>query len=386
MTHGFDILVHNPNNGARRGLLATAHGTVDTPAFMPVGTRGSIKGLTPEQVEQTGTQIILGNTYHLLLRPGVEVVERLGGLHALMGWNGPILTDSGGFQVFSLSQLTRIGDDGVEFASHIDGARVVLDAEIATKVQNRLGADIIMCFDECPPYPCESERLERAVERTIRWAKRCQEVHSNSRQKLFAIVQGGVDSDLRRRCAESLVTMDFPGYAIGGLSVGEGHDKMMQTVESTVDYLPKDRPRYLMGVGMPADIVAAVRAGIDMFDCVLPTRNGRNAYAFTTTGPLRLRNAAHGSDSGPLEEGCSCVACRRFSRGAIRHFFQVGEMLGPILLSLHNIAYYQRLMAEIRRRIEDASFTAWAEGQIRLWKSWTISDSNEPETQTPRHE
>lgn len=351
---------------------------------MPVGTRGSVKGLTPEQVEQTGTQIILGNTYHLLLRPGIEVVERLGGLHALMGWNGPILTDSGGFQVFSLSQLTRIGDDGVEFASHIDGAKVVLDAEIATRVQNRLGADIIMCFDECTPYPCEPDRVVRAVERTIRWAGRCQEVHANPRQKLFAIVQGGVDTGLRRSCAERLGAMDFPGYAIGGLSVGEGHDKMLRTVEDTVEFLPKDRPRYLMGVGMPADIVAAVRAGIDMFDCVLPTRNGRNAYAFTATGPLRLRNLVHGSDSGPVEEGCPCVACRRFSRGAIRHFFQVGEMLGPILLSLHNIAYYQRLMAEIRRRIEDGSFTAWAGEQIRQWSSRTTSEPDETEMNQPR--
>jgi queuine tRNA-ribosyltransferase len=386
MTHGFDIVARDAGSGARRGRLETAHGTVDTPVFMPVGTRGSIKGLTPEQVEQTGTQIILGNTYHLLLRPGVEVVEQLGGLHALMGWNGPILTDSGGFQVFSLSQLTRIGDDGVEFASHIDGARVTLDAEIATRVQNRLGADIIMCFDECTPYPCEPDRVARAVERTIRWAGRCREVHANPRQKLFAIVQGGVDAELRRSCAERLAAMDFPGYAIGGLSVGEGHDKMLRTVEDTVAFLPKDRPRYLMGVGMPADIVAAVRAGIDMFDCVLPTRNGRNAYAFTATGPLRLRNLVHGSDSGPVEEGCPCVACRRFGRGAIRHFFQVGEMLGPILLSLHNIEYYQRLMAEIRRRIDDGSFTAWADGQIRLWRSGPTSEPDEPETNQPRLE
>ena len=384
MTHGFDIVARDAGSPARRGRLETAHGTVDTPVFMPVGTRGSIKGLTPEQVEQTGTQIILGNTYHLLLRPGVDVVEQLGGLHALMGWRGPILTDSGGFQVFSLSQLTRIGDDGVEFASHIDGAKVVLDAEIATRVQNRLGADIIMCFDECTPYPCEPDRVARAVERTIRWAGRCQEVHANPRQKLFAIVQGGVDAELRRSCAERLAAMDFPGYAIGGLSVGEGHDKMLRTVEDTVAFLPKDRPRYLMGVGMPADIVAAVRAGIDMFDCVLPTRNGRNAYAFTAAGPLRLRNLVHGSDSGPVEEGCPCVACRRFGRGAIRHFFQVGEMLGPILLSLHNIAYYQRLMAEIRRRIEDGSFTAWADGQIRLWRSRPTSEPDDPETNQPR--
>jgi queuine tRNA-ribosyltransferase len=251
-------------------------------------------------------------------------------------------------------------------------------------VQNRLGADIIMCFDECTPYPCEPDRVARAVERTIRWAGRCREVHANPRQKLFAIVQGGVDAELRKHCAEQLAAMDFPGYAIGGLSVGEGHDKMLRTVEDTVAFLPKDRPRYLMGVGMPADIVAAVRAGIDMFDCVLPTRNGRNAYAFTATGPLRLRNLVHGSDSGPVEEGCPCVACRRFGRGAIRHFFQVGEMLGPILLSLHNIAYYQRLMAEIRRRIDDGSFTAWADGQIRQWKSGPTSEPEETETNQPR--
>ncbi len=376
MTSGFTIDAMDPHSRARRGRLITPHGEVDTPVFMPVGTRGSVKGLSPEQVEQTGTKIVLGNTYHLLLRPGIRVVENLGGLHALMGWKGPILTDSGGFQVFSLSSLTRIGEDGVEFASHIDGARMYLDADVATRVQNRLGADIIMCFDECTPYPCEPDRLRKAVERTIRWAARCKEVHANSRQMLFAIVQGGVDESLRRECAERLIAMDFPGYAIGGLSVGEGHDRMLRTVEDTAEKLPTDRPRYLMGVGMPSDILAAVRAGIDMFDCVLPTRNGRNAYAFTASGPIRLRNNAHVSDIGPVEEDCPCVACRRFSRGAIRHFFNVGEMLGPILLSLHNITFYQRLMSEIRRRIGDRSFAGWAEEQIRFWRSFESSESD----------
>jgi queuine tRNA-ribosyltransferase len=247
---------------------------------------------------------------------------------------------------------------------------------MATRVQNRLGADIIMCFDECTPYPCEPDRLHKAVDRTIRWAARCKEVHSNPQQLLFAIVQGGVDESLRSRCAAQLIAMDFPGYAIGGLSVGEGHDKMLRTVEGTAAQLPTDRPRYLMGVGMPSDILAAVRAGIDMFDCVLPTRNGRNAYAFTASGPIRLRNNAHVSDGGPVEEDCPCVACRRFSRGSIRHFFNVGEMLGPILLSLHNITFYQRLMNEIRRRIDDQSFAGWAEEQIRFWRAFESSESD----------
>lgn len=345
---------------ARCGCLITAHGTVQTPAFMPVGTRGCVKGITPEQLKATGAEIVLANTYHMLIRPGPEVVEALGDLHGLMSWSGPILTDSGGYQVFSLSTLNRIGEDGVEFASHIDGAKIYLDARTVIQAQNRLGADIIMCFDECTPWPCSPERLKKAVQRTIRWAQQCKEAHGNSRQMLFGIIQGGVDLELRSLCAAELVPMDFDGYAIGGLSVGEGHDFMIQTVGHTAKLLPAEKPRYLMGVGMPIDIVESVRAGIDMFDCVLPTRNGRNAYAFTDNGPIRLRNSRYLTDMEPLEPGCECYACRHFGKGTLRHFFNVGEMLGPILVSIHNLTYYQRLMRRIRTEIKNGTFNAWA--------------------------
>ncbi len=379
----FEILTADPHCAARRSVLATAHGLIQTPAFMPVGTAGAVKGITPEQLEATGARIILANTYHLLLRPGVETVEQLGGLHRLMAWERPILTDSGGYQVFSLSALTRIDDEGVEFASHVDGARIRLNAEIATEVQHRLGADIIMCFDECTPFPVERERLERAVARTIEWAGRCKTRHaafaqpgadrvadagspgpidlaSPASRQLFGIVQGGVDPELRRRCAQQIVDIGFDGYALGGLSVGEGHDQMVRTVQHTVPFLPADRPRYLMGVGMPADILAAVMAGVDMFDCVLPTRNGRNAFAFTHNGALRLRNSTHIDSAEPVELGCDCYGCRHFTRGAIRHFFNSGEMLGPILLSIHNLRFYQRLMLAIRTHLEAGDFAAWA--------------------------
>jgi queuine tRNA-ribosyltransferase len=357
----FEVIRTDSHSAARRGRLVTPHGIAETPAFMPVGTRGSVKGLLPAMVRQTGAQIILANTYHLLLRPGPDIVAALGDLHGLMGWEGPILTDSGGYQVFSLSTLNRIGDDGVEFASHIDGAKIYLDARIATETQNRLDADIIMCFDECTPWPCPQRHLEKAVERTIRWAEQCKAAHANGRQMLFGIVQGGVDKALRSRCAAALVLMDFDGYAIGGLSVGEGHDLMTATVRHTAALLPENKPRYLMGVGMPVDIVEAVRAGVDMFDCVLPTRNGRNAFAFTADGPMRMRNSAFSRDTEPIEAECPCPACRQFSRGAIRHFFNVGEMLGPILVTLHNLTYYQRLMGEIRTHIEQGTFNAWAD-------------------------
>jgi queuine tRNA-ribosyltransferase len=354
---------------ARTGLLDTAHGEIVTPVFMPVGTRGAVKGIMPDQLKDCGSTIILANTYHILLRPGADIVERLGGLHKLMAWDRPILTDSGGYQVFSLASLNRIGDDGVEFASHLDGAKIYLDAKVATKVQNQLGADIIMCFDECAPYPCEIGKLTKAVERTIRWAKICKESHARNDQLLFAIVQGGVDFELRKYCAEKLIEMDFPGYAIGGLSVGEGHEQMVRTVEFTAPLLPKDKPRYLMGVGMPQDIIAAVSAGVDMFDCVLPTRNGRNGYAFTFAGPMRLRNSCYTEDKGPVEDGCDCGCCKNFTRAAIRHFCVSGEMLGAILLSIHNIRFYQRLMMDIRNRINSGTFSPWADMEIQRYLS-----------------
>lgn len=361
----FRLIKTDPGCAARRGVLATAHGAVETPAFMPVGTAGTVKGLTPEQLAATGPDIILANTYHLMLRPGVDVVEDLGGLHRLMAWDRPILTDSGGYQVFSLSALTRIDDEGVEFASHVDGARVRLNAESATDIQSRLGADIIMCFDECPPLPAQPGQVESAVARTIAWARRCKQAHRRADQQLFGIVQGGIDPDLRAHCAEEMVGIGFDGYAIGGLSVGEGHDHMVRTVTHTAALLPADHPRYLMGVGLPVDIIAAVRAGVDMFDCVLPTRNGRNAFAFTKQGPLRLRNSIHTRSTEPIEAECDCYGCRHFTRGAIRHFFNCGEMLGPILLSLHNLRFYQRLMSDIRHHIEEGDFADWADEQLR---------------------
>jgi len=360
----FEVIKQDPNCLARCGRLSTPHGIVKTPVFMPVGTRGSVKGLTPRQLKETGSQILLANTYHMLLRPGAEVVEAIGGLGKFMGWDGPVLTDSGGYQVFSLSTLRRIDDDGVEFTSHIDGERLYLDAKVATETQNRLGGDIIMCFDECPPFPSEPKHLEKAVRHTIRWAKQCKDAHGNSKQLLFGIVQGGIDSELRARCAVELVKLNFDGYAIGGLSVGEGHDNMVRTVEYTAKLLPQQKPRYLMGVGMPVDIIAAVGCGIDMFDCVLPTRNGRNAYAFTNTGPVRLRNSRHRDDNDPIEAGCNCYACKNFSRAAIRHYFNVAEMLGPILVSIHNITFYQRLMQQIRERIKDKTFTEWSKKRL----------------------
>ncbi len=353
----FKLINKDANTKARRGVLTTGHGQIQTPVFMPVGTAGAIKGTTPAMVEQTGAEIILANTYHMMIRPGVETVEKIGGLHKMMAWNKPILTDSGGYQVFSLNSLVKTDDDGVVFASHVDGTKYEMNAEIATDIQNRLGGDIIMCFDQCAPYPCEKSQLEQAMERSIRWAIRCKNAHANDKQLLFGIVQGGTDLEMRTHCTRELVKMDFPGYALGGLSVGEGHEKMIKTVAHTTIELPEDRPRYLMGVGTPLDIVQAVNHGIDMFDCVMPTRNGRNAYAFTEQGPVRLRNSCHSTDTEPIEQNCDCYCCRNFSRAALRHFFNVGEMLGPIMVSLHNTRFYQRLMVKIRDSIEKNEFS-----------------------------
>jgi queuine tRNA-ribosyltransferase len=363
----FEILSTDCRSEARRGLLTTTSGKVETPVFMPVGSAGAVKGITPQQLKEAGADMILANTYHLMLRPGVETVEKVGGLHKLMSWNGPILTDSGGYQIFSLSPLAKVDDDGVEFASHIDGAKIHLNAEITTEIQNRLGADIIMCLDQCTSFPCSDSQLKKAVERTIHWAKRAKGANNNPNQLLFGIVQGGINLSLREHCARELVKLDFDGYAIGGLGVGEGHKDMIRTAAHTMQALPVDKPRYLMGVGTPEDIIAAVRAGIDMFDCVLPTRNGRNAAAFTESdsGPLRLRNSTYISDPLPIEAGCDCYCCRNFSRAALRHFFNVGEMLGPILVSLHNIRFYQRLMTSIRGALKENRFSDWAEEQLK---------------------
>jgi len=358
----FRIDAADAATGARCGQLVTPHGVVSTPAFMPVGTAGTVKGLTPAQLRATGTEICLANTYHLALRPTAEVVASLGGLHRFMGWDAPILTDSGGYQVFSLAELNRVDDDGVKFQSHIDGAGVELSPERSIAIQNQLGADIIMAFDQCPPLPSPPEVIRQAVDRTILWAQRCRAAHRREDQALFGIVQGGLHRAERARCADALICLGFPGYAIGGLSVGEAHEEMIACLREVAPMLPEGKPRYLMGVGMPRDIVAAVMCGVDMFDCVLPTRNGRNAYAFLPDGPLKLRNAALRGSREPLDATCDCYTCRTFTRGYIRHLFIAGEMLGATLASIHNVRFYQRLVARIRDLIPQGKLaTIYAE-------------------------
>ncbi|MDX2198563.1 MAG: tRNA guanosine(34) transglycosylase Tgt [Phycisphaerae bacterium] len=350
---------------ARRGRIRTPHGFVDTPAFMPVGTRATVKGLTAAQLRDTGAQIVLANTYHLLLRPGPDEVQRLGGLQTLTNWRGPMLTDSGGFQVFSLNDLRKVDDDGATFQSHIDGAILRLTPESVMQIQQQLGADIIMAFDECPPLPAEGSVVERAVRRSIDWARRCREAHRIPQQALYGIVQGGLDVNLRRRCLSALTEIGFEGYALGGLSVGEPPPQMWAFLDEFAHEMPVDRPRYLMGVGTPRDLVEAVNAGIDQFDCVLPTRNGRKGYAFTSQGVIRLKNAVHRSDTGPLDPACDCETCRGYSRGYLRHLFIVEEALGPTLVSIHNLAFYQRLMREMRAAIAEQRFAAWRQAFLQ---------------------
>jgi queuine tRNA-ribosyltransferase len=347
----FQIESTDPLSSARTGTIGTPHGSFDTPAFMPVGTAGAIKGVTPDQLAATGTQIMLANTYHLRLRPGAEVVKQMGGLQKWSGWQRPMLTDSGGYQVFSLADLNEVTDEGVVFRSHIDGQIIRLDPDTAMDIQNKLGADIIMAFDQCPPIPAPREDVVQAVKRTVRWAHRCRVVHQGDSQWLFGIVQGGLHADLRRQCAEQIVEMGFDGHAIGGLSVGESHEEMIEILHGLTHHLPADRPRYLMGVGTPRDLLAAVLAGVDMFDCVLPTRNGRNSCAFTASGRLKMRNSCHTVSAEPLEPGCDCYACSHFTRAYIRHLFLAGEMLGPTLTSIHNLRFYQRFMQRLRELI-----------------------------------
>jgi queuine tRNA-ribosyltransferase len=348
----FELEAVDRDTGARAGRWHTPHGVVETPAFMPVGTRGSVKGLWPHQLRETGAQKILANTYHLALRPGAEVVRDLGGLHRFMNWDGPILTDSGGFQVFSLSDLRRMDERSVVFKSHIDGSLLELSPESAMRIQEDLGADCIMCLDECPPATAAEETIQAAVDLTTRWAARCRDAHQRSDQALFGIVQGGVLPGQRERSARGLLPLDFPGYAIGGLSVGESPAQMYETVQVTAPMLPEGKPRYLMGVGRPVDLIECVVRGIDLFDCVMPTRNARNATAFTSRGPVKLRNLVHQRDDGPLDPDCPCRTCTGFSRGYIRHLFMVEEMLGPMMLTLHNLTYYQTLMRELRTAIK----------------------------------
>jgi queuine tRNA-ribosyltransferase len=355
------------DGAARLGRLRTAHGVVETPVFMPVGTQATVKGLTPEQVRAAGATMILGNTYHLALRPGDELIAELGGLHSFMHWDGPILTDSGGYQVFSLAQTRKVTDHAATFRSHVDGALLELTPERAVRIQENLGSDVAMCLDECPPFGCAPEVLRQAVRRTLLWAERCRAAHRRADQALFAIVQGGTDLDLRRGCAEALVRMDFPGYALGGFSVGETPEQMAAALPPTAELLPAGKPRYLMGVGRPQDVLAGIAAGIDLFDCVLPTRNGRNASAFTADGPLRLRNACHRRDPAPLESGCPCYACRHFSRAYLHHLFLAREMLGPTLLSLHNVAFYCRLVAEARAAVGAGRFAEFRAVCLARW-------------------
>ena len=323
---------------------------------MPVGTQATIKGLTPDLVYESGGRMVLANTYHLALRPGEDVVGGLGGLHRFMAWDGPILTDSGGFQAFSLASRSKLTEKGVAFRSHLDGRLFELTPESAVAIQEALGADVAMCLDECPALPASKEAIASAVARTVRWAGRCRESHTRGDQSLFGIVQGGSHADLRAECAEALKALDFDGYAIGGVSVGESREDVRTALEATTPLLPEDRPRYLMGVGRPQDILDAVATGIDMFDCVLPTRNGRNATCLTAHGPVKLRNAAHKRDPRPIEEGCDCLACRKFSRGYLRHLFNAKEMLGPILASVHNLSYLHRLTGGIREAIRAGRF------------------------------
>ncbi len=344
------------DGSARLGRLETPHGVVETPVFMAVGTQATVKGLTPQQLEEAGVPILLGNTYHLALRPGDELIAELGGLHRFMAWDKPILTDSGGFQVYSLAASRRIDDHAAVFRSHIDGALLELTPERAIRIQENLGADIAMCLDECPPFDTPAEYHREAVRRTVLWAGRCRDAHRRPDQALFAIVQGGTNLDLRAECARALTALDFPGYALGGFSVGETAAQMVEALEPAAALLPADRPRYLMGVGRPEDILAAVARGIDMFDCVLPTRNGRNASAFTAGGQIRLRNACHKRDPAPLESGCPCYTCRHFSRAYLHHLFLADEMLGPTLLSLHNVAFYCRLLADVRQAIRERRY------------------------------
>ncbi len=350
---GLDYEVQATDGAARRGRLTTAHGVVNTPAFMTVGTAGTVKGLMTDQVKATGAEIILGNTYHLMLRPGAERVAALGGLHKFMNWPGPILTDSGGFQVMSLEELRKITEDGVTFRSHLDGTPHNLTPERAMEIQELLDADITMVLDECTPFPATEKEARESMERSMRWAARCRKAFTRRPgYGLFGIVQGGVYPELRHRSAEALKKIGFDGYAVGGLAVGEGQETMFEVLEATVPHLPAERPRYLMGVGKPADIVGAVRRGIDMFDCVLPTRSGRTGQAFTRRATLNIFNARHRDDPRALDPDCPCPTCADYSRAYLHHLFKAKEMLGPILLTRHNLHYYQQIMAGLREAIE----------------------------------
>lgn len=353
----YELIKKDSRTKARRGRVNTPHGPIETPVFMPVGTAGTVKAMKPEEVRDMGAQIILGNTYHLYLRPGHEVVKAAGGLHKFMNWERAILTDSGGFQVFSLGAMRKISEEGVEFRSHIDGSKHMLSPEKSMEIQNALGSDIMMAFDECAPYPADRNYVKNSLERTTRWLKRCKEYHKNTEQQsLFGIMQGGMYKDLRKQSAEEIVELDLPGYAIGGLSVGEPKEIMYEVMDDCVDYLPADKPRYLMGVGSPDCLFEGVERGIDMFDCVLPTRIARHGMAMTSQGRVNIKNARYERDFTPLDPNCDCYTCRNYSKAYLRHLFKSDEILSSMLMTTHNLHFLVNTMAGIRKAIEEDRF------------------------------
>ena len=356
----YKLIKEDPRTRARRGRLHTPHGTIETPVFMPVGTAGTVKAMLPEEVKSLGAEIILSNTYHLYLRPGHDIVREAGGLHKFMNWDRPILTDSGGFQVFSLGAMRKISEEGVKFRSHIDGSSHMLTPEKSIEVQNALGSDIMMAFDECAPYPADYSYVKNSLERTTRWLRRCKEAHKDTeRQSLFGIMQGGMYKDLRYQSAMEIVELDLPGYAIGGLSVGEPRELMYEVLDYATDYLPKDKPRYVMGVGTPDHLFEGVERGVDMFDCVLPTRLARNGSAMTSHGKVNIKNARFERDFTPLDHECDCYVCRNYSRAYLRHLFKANEILSSMLLSYHNLHFLVHTMKNIREAIEQDRFTEY---------------------------
>jgi queuine tRNA-ribosyltransferase len=372
MQKTFELLAQDRQSKARHGRLTTAHGAIETPAFMPIGTQGSVKAVSPRELRDLNAEIILGNTYHLFVRPGIDVIKHFGGLHKFMNWDGVILTDSGGFQIFSLAKLRKITEDGVEFHNHVDGTPAFISPEIAMEIQAALGSDIAMVLDECPPWPCERDYAARSLEMTTRWAKRSKaesgERTAETKQLLFGIVQGATFEDLRREAAEAVVAIGFDGYAIGGVSVGEPEEEMIRAVESSEPSLPKDKPRYAMGLGTPPQLLEMIARGMDMFDCVLPTRLARNGTAFTSTGTLNLKNAEFTMDKRPIEEGCACPSCREFSRGYIRHLIKAEEILGLRLITLHNLHFYLDLMRQARAKINDGTFEEFRRDFVSNYK------------------
>lgn len=356
---GFKVTARDPQTHARTGIVTTAHGTFETPVFMPVGTQGTVKGITPRDVEETGAEIILGNTYHLYIRPGLDIIRKFGGLHHFMGWNRPILTDSGGFQVFSLSRLREITEEGARFQSHVDGASIFLTPEKVIEIQETIGSDIAMIFDECPPPTKDRELIRKSMEVTLRWSERAKKHHKRPDQALFGIVQGGSFLDLRKESLERTVALSFDGYALGGLAVGEPKEETLAVFDAMVPALPEEKPRYLMGIGTPLDFLEGIAAGADMFDCVTPTRYGRNGSAFTETGLIVVRNAKYAKDEKPLSGNCACYTCLNFSRAYLRHLFNADEMLGPQLVSIHNIYFFVNFVRSLRPHIRAGSFTQY---------------------------